>query len=185
MALIVFQIGIGQTKIENEKRITKKDFPQLATLVLNALPHTCKRLKLYRETDGDKVSFEAKFKHKNKRYSLEFSEDGKVEDAEVLISFKDIEQTTKQQIETFFKQSYLKHKIIKIQKQYVLSTEQNASEFILNILSNQSKAQVNFEIIAEVKSENEKNIREFTFDSDGTFLNFRILKSTSYEHVLY
>ena len=74
------QFVFCQTKNEKEKRIPLAEFPEAAKAVIKNLPDDCKRLKFYKETDGEKQSFEVKFKYKRKRYSLEFSEDGNIED---------------------------------------------------------------------------------------------------------
>jgi len=175
----------SQTKNEIEKRINLSELPETAQILVSKLPSNCMRLRFYMETDGDKQSFEAKFKHRKKLYSLEFSENGIIEDIEVVTKFKRIKEATKKRINNYFSESYTKHRLIKIQRQYIYSNEYNSIDFVKNILSENSKAKTNFEIIAEVKLEKARAIKEFTFNNYGTFLNFRVLKPTSYEHVLY
>ena len=183
--MFVCQFVFSQTKNEKEERITKSEFPEAAILVINNLPENCKRLKFYKETDGEKQSFEVKFKFKRKRYSLEFSKEGVIEDLEVLTKFKAINEEKKSKIEGYFKSSFSKYKLIKVQKQFIYHGEIDALTFANDILNNSSDKDPNFEIIAEVKTDNKRNIREFTFDVSGEFVNFRILNPTSYEHVLY
>jgi hypothetical protein len=183
--IFICQFVFSQTKNEKEERITESEFPEAAITVVNNLPDDCKRLKFYKETDGEKQSFEVKFKHKRKRYSLEFSEDGVIEDLEVLAKFKTINEEKKSKIEDYFKSRFNKYKLIKVQKQFVYNEKLDALTFANDILDNTSTEAPNFEIIAEVKTEKKRDIREFTFDESGTFVNFRILNPTSYEHVLY
>ncbi|MBC2843577.1 hypothetical protein [Winogradskyella flava] len=185
-SMVLFaQFSIGQTKNEREERIKISEFPELAIPVVQALPEACKRIKFYKETDGDKHSFEVKFKYNKQRYSLEFSEDGIIEDIEITTRFKRIEEKSKTEIERFLKQAFDKHKLIKIQKQFVYSVEKSASQFINEALSDASLLVPNFEIIAEVRQKKRREIREFTFNDKGLFKNSRILNPTSYEHVLY
>jgi hypothetical protein len=47
-----------------------------------------KRVKFYKESDGDKISFEAKFKYKKQHFSVEFFASGVLEDIEILINKK-------------------------------------------------------------------------------------------------
>ena len=183
--MFICQFVFSQTKNEKEERITKSEFPEAAILVINNLPEDCKRLKFYKETDGKKQSFEVKFKFKRKRYSLEFSKEGVIEDLEVLTKLKTINEETKAKIKDYFTSTFTKYKLIKVQEQYVYHSELNSKTFVSNILNNTSSIKPNFEIIAEVKTENKRNIREYTFDVSGEFVNFRILNPTSYEHVLY
>lgn len=186
LALIfISQFVFSQTKNEKEERITESEFPETAIEVIKNLPDDCKRLKFYKETDGEKQSFEVKFKHKRKRYSLEFSEDGVIEDLEVRTKFKTINEEKKSKIEGYFKSGFNKYKLIKVQKQFVYHEKLDPLTFANDILDNTSTEAPNFEIIAEVKTNKKRDIREFTFDESGIFVNFRILNPTSYEHVLY
>ncbi|WP_179021204.1 hypothetical protein [Winogradskyella forsetii] len=185
ITLFFFQPLLGQTKNEQETRIKFSGFPMNAQLIVNKLPERCRRIKFYKETDGDKQSFETKFKYKGQWYSLEFSKDGIVEDIEVITKFKHIETSKQRQIKNYFEQSYEKYNLIKIQKQYVYSPEGQASDFVNEILSESPEIAHNFEIIAEVRTDKQRNIKEFTFDNEGAFINYRLLNPSSYEHVLY
>ncbi len=176
---------LSQTKNEQEERIDFSELPETVQVIINELPTSIKRLRFYKETDQEKKSFEAKFKHKKRIYSVEFSTNGILEDVELITKFKNINPEVQKTITTYFENNFDKHKLIKLQKQYVYSNNVKSSNFVNNILSNTSQTSSNFEIIAEVKSKKERTIREFTFNSEGTFLSERILKPTSYEHVLY
>lgn len=182
---LCWQTSIGQTKNEREERIKISEFPEKAQNVIEALPKNCKRLKFYKETDGNKQSFEAKFKYEKRLYSLEFSKDGTVEDIEVKTKFKRLNGNIKSRINSYFKSTFNKRKIIKIQEQFIYNKKETASKFVEDVINKKTNALPNFEIIAEVRTEDTRNIREFTFDSKGQFVIFRILNPTSYEHVLY
>ncbi|WP_299366086.1 hypothetical protein [Winogradskyella sp.] len=179
------QLVLGQTKNEKEKRIKLSAFPITAQNIIETLPKHCKRINFYKETDGEKLSFEAKFKYKGKRYSLEFSDQGLIEDLEVLTKFKAVETSIKTRIKDYFKSSYTKHKVIKVQEQYVFDSQFEPSQFITQVLSQDSGIVPNFEIIAEVKANKQRHLREFTFNKDGALLSFKTINPTSYEHVLY
>lgn len=179
------QFALCQTKNEKEERVLLSEFPEAAQKVIKTLPEHCKRISFYKETDGEKQSFEAKFKYKGKRYSLEFSKQGIIEDLEVTIKFKTLDTSIKTNINTYFTSNYSKHKCIKIQQQYVYNSRVKPSTFITNVLAQSSNQPPNFEIIAEVKANKKRHLGEFTFNQTGDFINFRTLKATSYEHVLY
>lgn len=174
----------SQTKNEQEERVSLNAFPSKAITVINTLPNTCKRLRFYKEIDGSKESFEVKFKYKKQRYSIEFSTDGTIEDIEVITKLKHIDDTVKTTIKNYYKTSFLKHKFIKLQEQYVYNTTMKATNFVSGVLAKTTTIS-NYEIIAEVKSESKRNIREFTFNANGDFVNSRLLNPSSYEHVLY
>ncbi|MFP4844267.1 hypothetical protein [Winogradskyella sp. PE311] len=182
----LFMSSVGaQVKNEKEERVEPSSFPTIAKTVIDVLPDKCKRLKFYKERDNNKISFEVKFKYNQKRYSLEFSKDGYIEDIEVVTKFKKIETLSKRHIEAYFKLNFTKHRFIKIQKQFVYSNAYSATQFVLDVLSQNSKVANQFEIIAEVNSAKKREIAEFTFSSSGKFQNIRLIEPTSYEHVLY
>jgi len=183
--LIGTHLGLSQTKKEKEDRINLSEFPSEAQNVLSKLPKDCKRIKFFKETDGNKQSFEAKFKYNGRRYSLEFSSEGIIEDVEVRVKMNAIEDSSQDQIKEHFKSSYLKYKLIKIQKQFVFNQNLDPDTFVAQVLNQESTDIINYEIIAEIKTEDGRELREFTFDNKGSFINFRVVEPSSYEHVLY
>ncbi|GAB5563665.1 MAG: hypothetical protein Wins2KO_07280 [Winogradskyella sp.] len=183
--LFIIQFSFSQTKNEKEERIPKELFPTRALKLINNLHTNCKRIRFYKETDGDKKSYEVKFKYQKKKYSIEFSEDGILEDIEVLIKFKNLEKVIRANIKTHFKSSYKKYKLIKVQAQYLSQNDADLDKFIEDVLNNNEAIQPNFEIIAEVRDVKKREIKEFTFNSKGEFIKDRTLEPESYEHVLY
>ncbi|NRD18893.1 hypothetical protein HNV08_02440 [Winogradskyella eckloniae] len=177
--------AFGQTKNEKEIRIKLTAFPKIAQDVIKSLPTNCKRLKYFLETDSTKRSFELKFKYYKKHYSLEFTEDGQIEDIEVLSTRHNINSIAKQNIDMYLSNTFLKYKFIKIQKQYVFSIDEDPIAFVNNILNNETQLSPNFEIIINVKTNKKRETREFLFSNSGEFLNQRTLSQSSYEHVLY
>lgn len=175
----------SQTKNEKEERIKISAFPKKALNILEHLPDECKRIKYYKETDNEKLSFEVKFKFDKQHYSVEFSENGDLEDIEITTKIEKIEKSARTQIEEYFNQSYTNYKILKIQEQYIYNSEISTSQFLKNIFSENKRDIDNFEIIAEIKNNKKQSIREFLFNKNGVFLRYRTLKPTSYEHVLY
>lgn len=185
LLLCLGQIAMSQTKNEKEERVSLTDFPEAAQTLIETLPKDCRRLRFYKETDGEKQSFEAKFKYKRRRYSLEFSKNGVIEDLEVQSKIRAIDDPIRDNITNYFDATFTKSKLIKIQKQYIYNAEIEPELFLAQILSGTTSIAPNFEIVAEVKIEKQRELREFTFDSSGVFLNYRTINPTSYEHVLY
>lgn len=175
----------AQTKNEYEERLELQNFPETAIAVINTLPTRIKRIKFYKEQDGTKSSFEAKFKYKKQKYSIEFDSMGTIEDVEVTLNTKKIEGKTATNIKAYFKENYTKSKLIKVQQQYVYNPTLSAESFVKNILNKTSTAKINYEIIAEVTANSKRAVKEFTFDGNGLFLNLRIVIPSSYDHVLY
>jgi hypothetical protein len=175
----------GQSKNEKEERIDRNMFPKVALELLKHLPAKTKRLKYYRETDGEKLSYEAKLKLHKKRYSIEFNNEGILEDIEITISEKEINQSARIQIKTFMNSNYSRFKFLKIQKQYTNNFLIDSRALLNNAISHSHSDKVNYEIVAEVQAESKRILMEFTFGPEGEILSKRLIVPSSYEHMLY
>ena len=175
----------SQVKNEREERIPISEFPKVAQSYFNVISQNVKYLKFYKETDGDKQSFEAKFKIKKLYYSVEFDTLGKLEDIEIVIKKKHIPKNIIKEISKYFDKNFRKARLIKIQKQYVNYTKKTDKQFIQQIVDNPNDKHTHFEIIAEIKTKEIHELREFTFDKNGIFKKSRLVTSSSYEHALY
>ena len=176
---------ISQTKNEKEDRIKFSELPSNVKKIVATLPEKIKRLKFYKEADGRKNSFEIKLKYQKNLYSIEFSESGELEDIEVMTRLKAINKNIRTEIESYFKNSFSKYKLIKIQKQYLPISDTEASVFIKGILSKKIISPSNFEIIAEITTPQKKELRELTFNHIGVFKSFKVVNPSTYDYVLY
>jgi len=175
----------AQTKNEKEKRIKKSEFPKGANLLLNAIPQQAKRIRFYKETDGDKTSFETKFKFKKHWYSVECDSLGKLEDIEIQIKEDELPEETDDVIEDYFEDNSEKYDIIKIQEQFIYSSKPSDTEFLKHISSNRESLRPNYEIIVALKIDKVWVLKEITFSHQGQFLSERTIKPDSYEYIMY
>ena len=150
----------GQTKNEREEKVALSDFPEEAQKTISLLPKACKRIKFLREIDGQKISYEAKFKYKKQFYSLEFSEAGVIEDIEIKVKPKHTKAEIKNEIDTYLNQKYLKVNWIKLQRQFVFDTTLDTQSFLDKVFNNSSSLSSNFELIAEVKTKEKRQLVE-------------------------
>lgn len=181
--LFVFAIGMfAQTKDEREISVKLNNFPINAQSIVKDLQKSTKRLRLYKEFDGNKTSYEAKFKYKNNRYSVEFDVDGSLEDIELIIKEKNIPIEV---IELYFQSKFDAYNLTKIQKQFINTVSKSDKDFVSATLSGSTESTINYEIIAEVKIDSNRDIMELLFTEKGEFIKSRILKPTSYEHIMY
>lgn len=183
--LCINSLCYGQIKNEKEFRILLPEFPKPAQNILVFIPEKAKRIRYYKETDVEKESFEAKFKYQKHWYSVEFDANGNLEDVEVLIKEKQIKKTIKNTIITYLKTNSDKFKIIKIQEQYVYSKTTNNIQFLNSIFKNRIQIPSRFELIVAIKTNKVWQLKEITFNQNGTFVNARNLQQDSYEYILY
>ncbi|TXE09599.1 hypothetical protein FUA26_08910 [Seonamhaeicola algicola] len=175
----------SQVKNEKEERIKQAHFPELASSYFSFIANNASYLKFYKETDGEKVSFEAKFKLNKLHYSVEFDSIGTLEDIEILIKQKHIPKASLQKIKRHFSDKFEKIRFIKIQKQFINNSSKTDKQFIEHIVNNPNQKPTHFEIIAEIKTKERHELRELTFNENGTFKKSRKVTSASYEHALY
>ncbi|WP_420570712.1 hypothetical protein [Kordia sp.] len=173
-------------KHEKEERIEKKLFPKNALELLNkTLPQKVKRIKYYKEQDSTKISYETKLKYKGRKYSIEFSKNGVLEDVEITIKQKHIPPKTLEMIKKYMYNSYASFRFKKIQRQYKNNARIDAENTINNAFSNDKNSPFSYEIIAEVKTKKKRYFIEITFTKDGDFELKRTIIQSSYDHILY
>lgn len=183
---ILVSIGLNaQTKNEQETRIDANNFPEKGFKLLENLPKNVKKIKYYKETDNDKTSFEAKLKINKKKYSIEFDEKGNLEDIEILVKPKKMNQEILKTIQSYFIENYKKHRLFKIQRQFKNNSSTTELELLKLAIQNLKQTETNYEIIAQVQKESKTEIKEFTFDKSGSLILIRTVEPSSYEHVLY
>lgn len=177
--------SIAQYKYEREYRIRKDQFPTTATALLDKNVIGIKRLKFYKETDSTKSSFEAKFKKDRLWYSVEFDDNGILEDIEITIAPLDIPSDVLANITKYFNTSFSKHRIKKIQKQYVATDEETLQTTLRNAFQNLLLPSINYEIVVSGKENKSYLEYEVLFDAEGAFINKRKRLPPNYDHVLY
>lgn len=179
-----FQSSYAQYKYEREYRIRKSQFPTNALEFIEEKVTDAKRIKFYKETDSAKVSFEAKLKKDRLWYSIEFSEEGILEDIEILIKTTDIPNETLSKIEAYLNSHFNKYRIKRLQQQYPARTD--ALETTLrNAFQNLILPTNNYEIMVAGKKDEGYMDYEILFDADGNFKTQRTSLPPNYDHVLY
>ena len=156
----------AQLKYEKEYRISSDEVAQEALDFFSVL-HTKFRIKWFREESIDRNSLEAKFKHSGNSYSVEFNEEGEIEDIEVTIELSDIPAEVQQKITTYLNSHFLKHKLCKVQRQY---SGDRAS--LQNLLSSNTKDDsgtqlIKYELVVKVRTDEGRKELEMLFDSIG------------------
>ncbi|MGB3605755.1 hypothetical protein [Psychroserpens sp.] len=175
----------AQNKVEKESRIEVDELPQTIVTVLSTLPEDAKRIRYYKETDGDKHSFESKFKFRRHWHSVEFSNFGILEDIEITVKERDIPDLVKLVISNYLNAQSQKFNFIKIQEQYIFDPNQTVIPFLNSVVTNRMQMQCNYEIIVALKQNTVWQLKEMTFDSKGEFMNSRTIQPDSYEYIMY
>ena len=181
----IVQITSAQNKYEQESRIDKADFPNSAYLLIEDYLKDAKRVRFYQETDSTKKSYEAKFKKGRLRYSVEFDEQGTLEDVEFKIKVRDIPNDTWGAIQSYLDKNHYKHRVKKIQQQYPFREEKSVEKTLHNAFQNLILPDVNYELVFSAKESGGFQEYEALFDYEGQLIRLRKSLPPSYDHVLY
>lgn len=159
--------AIGQIKYEKEYRLKTEAVPEKARDFVEKMGLSDKR-KWYKEESQKGTSIEAKTKHDGKYYSVEFSDDGTIEDIEVVATWVEIGETIQEQICTYFSENFARFRIDKIQIQYT-----GDSEKLVQLLENPaitSQLTIHYEVVVRTRNDGQFQSFECLFDASGEMI---------------
>lgn len=183
LLLIITTFCYGQKKQEQEFRIDRHLLPGTIMPLLSEYLKDVKRLRFYKELDGEKSSYEVKFKKDKLLYSIEFDQNGQLEDVEFIIKEIDIPAEALKNIVTYLNVNHQKNRIKKIQQQHI--NYDNPRQTLKEALQNLILPEIRYELIISAKDEKGFGEYELTFDADGKHLLTRKSIKTKYDHVLF
>jgi hypothetical protein len=167
-------------KLEREERVESSVFPA-GTLNLVKEIAINRKVKFYKEFDGDKTSFEAKFKKQRQRYSMEYSQNGTLEDVEIEVKHKDIDSQLWGKIAIQLDSISHRWRVEKVQQQYV-SVPFDKAALLLRIEGEEFD---NLELIVAFKSNRNIYRKELLFNREGKLINQRNVKRLAYDFLLF
>jgi hypothetical protein len=167
-------------KLEREQRVDSSLFTVSALSLVQEIA-VDRKVKFYKEFDGDKTSLEAKFKKRRQRYSIEFSLDGTLEDVEIEVKRKDIDLLLWKKIKIQLDSVSDQWRVEKMQQQYV-SNPFNKEGLLLKI---EEKEFDNLELIVAFKSNRKIYRKELLFNTEGEIINQRNVNRLAYDFLLF
>ncbi|EAR16877.1 hypothetical protein [Robiginitalea biformata] len=183
--LLALAPASAQQKQEREFRIRKAQFPESAREVMEPYLEGVRRLRYYKEIDSARSSFEMKFKHRRLHYSIEFTPEGELEDAEVRIRPVDIPNETLEAIQAHLKGTYGRYRVRKIQQQYPRASFESDTQTLKNAFQNLLLPEIRYELVIQTRQDSGLAHYEFLYDSEGRLLRIRESLPPNYNHVLY
>lgn len=155
-----------ETKNEKETSLKKSEVPISIQSYIDSLP-TSSKVKWFKQTDGESETYEVKFKQQNSIYSLEFDQEGNLLDVEKVVRWNEIDSVHRVAITKVLEQEFDKHKLQKIQIQYI-GTKESCAQVISNPENaGQLDLEIHYEI--ELKGNNQHfwGLYELLFSEDG------------------
>lgn len=168
---LLFFLGQGayaQTKYEKEIRIPTDSVPAVALQFVNNAPFD-KKIKWYKEFGLNSTSFEAKTKYHGRRYSIEFNNDGILEDIEVQTKWKELPEYERSKMEDYLGERFGNYSINKLQYQFSGQTEV-MSQFLIDLEYTEQITQ-RYEVVIHTKINGKFKRFELLFDWAGGYLS--------------
>jgi len=177
--------GQSLQKVEIEKRIEKKEFPEGSLRAAEPITQNARSIKYYLEVTNNDTSYEIKLKYSNAKLSIEFNSDSSLQDIEELVSFEELPTQTQNAITNHLDTAFARYKIVRMQKQYVPTEDER--EAIIDFVSNDlTSFSINWEMVVSTKSTEGKLAKyEFLFSNTGNMLGKQIIKDNSDDIILY
>lgn len=173
--------SFSQEKFEKESVVKADEVPVKASHFIDSLK-LLKSVKWFYEEGLSNSSYEAKFLHEKRKYSVEFDTLGNVEDVEVSVDWNELPNQICDAINAHLNNHCDKFKIVKIQIQY----SGQAIDLIRFINGgNADGITRQYELIVRCKNEKEVSLFEFRFDREGVFLHKSQIVLNNSSHLEY
>jgi|GEM_PF-816143 len=191
----------AQVKFEQERRITEQVVPDSARLVVEAIS-SGSRIKWYQEQRLEGISFEAKYALEGRQYSVEFNQQGVLEDVEIALKWKEVPQPASVGMEAHFDSTYLRHRLRKVQEQLSGSLPAiqehwqqwsatnpvdaggGANSHIL-VMDTLKKVMLRYEVVVQVRTAEGPALHEVLFDEQGRMLQTATILLRNTDNLAY
>jgi len=175
-------VSKAQQKYESEYRMKSEMIPKSAKQFIDLIGPDSK-VKWYKEISLNNVSFEAKFKHKKKQFSIEFDTSGILQDVEFVIKKSEIAPKVYNKIEGKLDSLYHKWKFQKIQTHYTGPK----GDLITSINKNKPSEliKVSYEIVLKGKALGNTQLFEITFNDQGEIQDIQQIVQDKADHLEY
>jgi len=191
----------AQVKFEQESQVSQEVIPTSAmTLVLLLTPDA--RVNWYQEQQVEGISYEAKYKLNGRHYSVEFSQDGVLEDVEIELKWMEVPQPAAEAMKAHFDSTYLRYRVRKVQEQFsgglpaiqVRLQQMAASEPAegngnangdAHISGDGTALVLRYEVVVQVRTEQGPALHEVLFDEQGRMLQTAVILLRNTDNLAY
>lgn len=172
----------AQDKTEIERGIHASEAPSVARDWLSETYVNISRIHWYLEKSSDGTSYEAKLRQHGAWHSVEFDEDGTLQDVEIIVALNELPEPVRQGMEAYFDTTYAKHRIRKIQQQLT-----GPSEAVRTAIRNEPAQAVTYRYEVEFygKNDRSKALWEGLFDNQGQLLERRRIVLRPTDNLMY
>jgi hypothetical protein len=187
--LPLLQAHAQNVKNEVETSISREQMPQKALTLLEPVLGEARKARFYRETNGEQVSYESKFKWKGHLYSIEFKEDGALMDVEKLVRYGSLPDGVRKVVDDRLGKEFGKYKVRRTQVQYSGAKPGVSDAEVLQSLGRPEPGDgdvtVRYELEVDAVTPPNLGAYELLFDADGDVLERREIARRSLDNILY
>lgn len=185
--LPVLQARAQDVKDEVETSISREEMPERALSLLEPILSGARKARFYRETNGDLVSYESKVKWQGHQYSIEFTEDGSLLDAEKLVRYGSLPREVREAVHARIEKEFGRHRVRRTQVQFSAGRPGVSDQELIGMLgrSEPGPATVRYELEVDVMAAPHLGAYELLFDPDGNLLEQRKIVRRSLDNILY
>jgi len=180
--LLIGFSALAQEKREVERRIKEAGVPESAVNWIGIAFNKKSGIRWYEEISSGKLSYEAKFKWRGRRYSVEFDQFGEIEDIEIRRSIKKLPEKFRKAFLSYLNQNYSNHKVTKIQEQWT-----GKADDLINALQRQDLTglTLRYEIEFYGKNDFEDQLWEGLFEQSGALIQRKKIVLRPIDNMLY
>ena len=141
-----------------------------------------KRVQWYFEQTSGEISYEAKLKYERRWHSVEFGEDGVLQDVEIISRWRRLPKVVRREISAYLDTTYTRHRIKKIQRQLT-----GFPDAVQRAIRDGQAGEVieRYEIEFYGKNDQENALWEGLFDSAGQFVKKREIVLRPTDNLIY
>ena len=173
----------AQEKVEVERRINKSKVPEDAVEWLNETFDKPRRVKWYFEDNAGDKGFEGKFTRKGHLHSVEFNEEGEIEDVEVKMEWSELPGEVREELQEYFSENYISYNIRRIQRQF--SGESDDLQEAFEEDDELDDIEIRYEIEFYGRSDEDDELWEGLFDDEGELIERTVIKLRPTDNLNY
>ncbi|MBN2174488.1 MAG: hypothetical protein JW731_10160 [Bacteroidales bacterium] len=182
LIFILSNEGITQTKFEREYGINKTEAPKKAVDFIDSCNFS-KKINWYAEESQDGKTFEAKTKHRNHKFSIEFDNYGVLLDVEQKVDFDELDESVKTSISKTIGDLFTTYKVRKTQIQWT-----GKSKGLMDLIKNGRSDKpytTQYEIIVDARKDGFSSYYEVLLDSSGNPLEVLEIKQPNADNLVF
>ncbi|MBD0258914.1 MAG: hypothetical protein ICV83_24615 [Cytophagales bacterium] len=185
--LPLLQAHAQDVKNEVETSIAREAMPEKSLKLLEPVLAEARKVRFYRETDGEQVTYESKVKWKGHQYSIEFEQDGSLLNAEKLVRYGSLPGEVREAVNGRLKKEFGKYKVRRTQVQYSAGESGLSDAEVIGRLGRPKPEDVTVRYELEVDAVIPPNLGayELLFDAEGNVLERRKITRRPLDNILY